>query len=497
MNSDENNRNGDGSNKRIRDVLDATETVEPRKETPKMPAEFSVEELNQRYAFVIVGGRAVILDENWKTLGRDRTPMHERIRFLTPDTFEKLFANQIYFVGGKPVTAARLWMQHPDRRQYQGLTFDPSLPPAGADSGGYYNLWQGFSVQPDPTASCDIFLDHLKTNIANGNEEHFRFILGTFADMFQNPTDRKGIALVFRGKQGTGKTVVGKHIGRLIEGNYALIDDPRYITGNFNAHMANILFLQADEGFWAGDKTAEGRLKGLVTSERQMIEMKGKDSIQLPNYVHLLVTSNSGWIVPAGLEERRFAVFDVGEHCMQNHEYFAEMAAELENGGYAALLHLLLTFDTSAIDLRKIPNTAALFDQKIASLLPAESWWYSCLQRGWIVEGSLGSRNDAEEEINTWPTWIEIGRVHSSYILHCEQTGVRHKKSSGQLGSDLRKFANGLERGRGTVGKNRPYIYRFPSLADCRAEFEKRIGTKIDWETGEPLSTSSTDEEEA
>mgnify|MGYP000856866344 CR=1 FL=1 len=51
----------------------------------------------------------------------------------------------------------------------------------------------------------------------------------------------------------------------------------RYLVGQFNAHLASCLFLQADEGFWAGDKQAEGRLKGLITSEYQMIELKGVD----------------------------------------------------------------------------------------------------------------------------------------------------------------------------------------------------------------------------
>ena len=494
--------NGNASNqcgeKRVRDVLAAAKTVDLGHSSPVAAARFDVEEFNERYAVVIIGGRLVILDENWKSLGRDRTPVHERIRFLAPDAFDKWLANRIFVVGEKQWTAAQLWMRDPARRYYQGLTFDPSLPPGGTNVGGYYNLWQGFTVEPNPNASCDIFLDHIRTNVANGNEAHAAFILGTFADMLQNPTDRKGIALVLRGKQGTGKTVVGKHVGRLIEGNYALVDDPRYIVGNFNAHLASLLLLQADEGFWAGDKQAEGRLKGLITSDRQMIEMKGKDPIQVRNYVHLLVTSNADWVVPAGHEERRFAVFDVGDHCMQNHEYFASMAAELEAGGYGALLHFLLHLDTGPIDLRHVPATSALFEQKIASLLPVESWWFSCLQRGWLVHPGTRDEDGAEDPVDeSWPAEIEIERVHRSFVYHCDRIGVRHKKTSPQLGIELRKLAKGLDRGRATIGSRRPYVYRLPTLEACRNNFEKRIGTTIDWETGEPVSTPSTNDGEA
>ena len=63
-----------------------------------------------------------------------------------------------------------------------------------------------------------------------------------------------------------------KVIGSLFPRHYFLVDDPRYVTGQFNAHMATCLLLQADEAVWAGDKSAEGRLKGLITSPIQQIE---------------------------------------------------------------------------------------------------------------------------------------------------------------------------------------------------------------------------------
>ena len=77
-------------------------------------------------------------------------------------------------------------------------------------------------------------------------------------------------------------------------------------------HMATCLFLQADEAVSAGDKHAEGRLKGLVTSTVEMIEAKGVDPVKVDNHLRLMMTSNSDWVVPAGKDERRFAIFDVG-----------------------------------------------------------------------------------------------------------------------------------------------------------------------------------------
>jgi hypothetical protein len=162
-------------------------------------------------------------------------------------------------------------------------------------------------------------------NICNGDEKHFRWVWGYLADMVQRPRQRPGTALVLRGKQGAGKSKLGEVIGRLFPEHYFQVDDPRYVTGNFNAHMATCLLLQADEAVWAGDKAAEGRLKGLITAHMQQIEAKGVDPIRLPNYMRVIMTSNEDWVVPAGKEERRFCVLDVSDRCAQNYYYFREM----------------------------------------------------------------------------------------------------------------------------------------------------------------------------
>jgi hypothetical protein len=188
---------------------------------------------------------------------------------------------------------------------------------------------------------------------------------------------------------GSGKSKLGEVFGSLISSHYFQIDTGRYVTGQFNSHMAHCLLLQADEAVWAGDKSAEGRLKGLITSEHQMVESKGVDPVRMPNYVRCIMTSNEGWVVPAGKDERRFCVLDVHPRCAQNHQYFGEMEEELKNGGRARLLFDLQRFDLSILNLRRIPKTKALLDQKIRSLDSVETYWFGRLWEGTTLsEGS-------------------------------------------------------------------------------------------------------------
>jgi hypothetical protein len=47
-----------------------------------------------------------------------------------------------------------------------------------------------------------------------------------------------------------------------------------------------------------------------------------RELVRVDNHVRLLITGNPDWLVPAGLEERRFAVLDVGDAHREDHGYF-------------------------------------------------------------------------------------------------------------------------------------------------------------------------------
>jgi hypothetical protein len=347
---------------------------------------YSVEEMNKEFALVLLGSRAVVLVVQVDAMIEDQQ------RILSVEAFKTYFGNRFTEHRGPDgkigvTTWGNRWLTSEERRSYHGIEFfpDPDNTP-GAE--GYLNLWSGFAfapaTEPDPRR-YKTFRDHLLHNVAGGNIDLFNWVFGFFAHMVQRPRERLGVALVLRGRMGTGKTKVGEIFGALFPRHYSLVDNPRYVTGQFNAHMATCLLLQADEAVWAGDKSTEGRLKGLITSPIQQIEAKGIDPIRLRNYVRLVMTSNEDWVVPAGKDERRFAVLDVDSRCAQQHDYFRQMDEELKNGGYEHLLADLLRFDLSKVDLRKIPRTAALLEQKLRSLDSVDSWWFSRLNAGAVT----------------------------------------------------------------------------------------------------------------
>jgi hypothetical protein len=265
-----------------------------------------IAEINSEYALVLAGNKAAVMKFEDNT----------RFRLLQVGAFRQWFANQLVMIGKEAGSLGDHWLRHTERRQYGGIEF---APPGSAVRSGYYNLWQGFAVEPREGGDCSKFLAHLKDNAARGDQDTYLWIVGWWAQILQQPSIKMATALVLRGPFGAGKTKIGQVMSTLIGEHYLLVASPRYITGNFNSHMASLLALHADEAFWAGDKASVGTLRDLVSGDHHMLEYKGVDQIRIKNHMRLFVTGNPDWMVPAGFRERRWAVFDMGDEHMQDH----------------------------------------------------------------------------------------------------------------------------------------------------------------------------------
>lgn len=446
------------------------------KETPRTA---EVERLNETHALIIVGGHAVVLREITTPDGQPD------LQFLSVDAFKEWHRPNRIEVGvgkdGEPKysSLANVWLNSVERRQYLGLTFSPD-----SKDDSFYNLWRGFAVEPKHGA-FPLFQSHILENVCRGDVHLFDWVMGWFAQLVQQPTVKPGTALVLRGKQGTGKSKVGEVFGSLFGPHYLSASSPHRLTGRFNAHLASCLLLHAEEAFWSGDHQAESQIRDLITSSHHLIEHKGREPFRVRNLTRLFVTGNADWIIPAAFEERRFAVLDMSDDRRQDHDYFAAIDREMAGGGREALLHYLLNFDLSQVDLRRIPITEALNEQKLRSMRPEEKWWHGRLQAGCLLP-----EHDGE-----WSTEVSADRLFESYVAHAAKTNIKTRAAEIELGLMLRDFVPGISRSRrrfaepdGFSGMKsvRAYVYILPPLPQCRAAWEGRLGTTIDWSEDDP-----------
>ena len=116
----------------------------------------------------------------------------------------------------------------------------------------------------------------------------------------QNPDEPAEVALTFRGEPGTGKGVFGRAMAQLFGQHGLHTGGSELITGRFNKHFRDCCLLFADEVVWDGDRKAEAKMKTFLTEPTLMIEGKGVDAVSWPNMLHVIISSNSDWVVPAG-----------------------------------------------------------------------------------------------------------------------------------------------------------------------------------------------------
>ncbi len=430
-----------------------------KREAASEAIEKEIHELNARHAVIRIGGKTAILNE-----GTDPVLRRREITLSSPADFRTYYANRDVFDGKKSVNAAQYWLRHQKRRQYEGLVFAP-----GQETPGYYNLWRGFAVEPKH-GNCSLYLNHIRDVIASGDDEIYEYVIAWMADAVQNPARRPGTAIVLRGKQGVGKGVFCSEFGRLFGQHFVHVQHARHLTGHFNAHLKDALIVFADEAFWAGDKAAEGALKAMVTEDVLPIEFKGKDAIYVRNHIRLLVSSNNEWVVPAGLEERRFFVLDVSEARMQDRNYFGAFIDQMNNGGREALLDFLMNYDLHGVDLGKFPKTSALQEQKLHSMTPVQKWWFDRL-----MDGAVCSTD------SKWMNEVATHLVHEDYVNHSSAIGCSRKSTQTELGTALNKLVPGLQKKRRGSGQHRKWYYVFPDPAECRAAFDRLMGAKNPW----------------
>jgi hypothetical protein len=125
--------------------------------------------------------------------------------------------------------------------------------------------------------------------------------------------------------------------------------------------------------------------------------------------------------------------------------------------------------DLTGYDPRKIPRTAALFDQKKLGFDDTTRWWFSLL-----LEGEPWKRAISTEHVHS-----EVAAMSSNpYSKRAIETAV---------GVQLRKLCPAItkERHRERASKHRVMYYQFPELKKCREAFEKAIQQRVNWETGD------------
>ena len=429
-------------------------------------------------------------------------------RFQKKSDFFDLYAGSKFNTGTldrpKYECSAQTWFNDGRRRTYkEGIIFDPSRTYECNEE--TFNKWPGFAIKP-VEGSAAFFEDHILEVLANGDEEHAKWILAWFAHKFQFPAKKIMSALVFRHeREGTGKSWPIRKLGYLLDGDlprptklYFKTSRWDSIIHTFNIDLETALLIHFEEADRA-ENINPSDINEFITGDIHTVEAKYLPRRQVKNYSDLIITGNAKWIVPASRSARRYGIFDGSNKYEQQNDHFQRMDDLWFNGGAQSVMWMLKNYDTTKFDLRNPPKTAALLNQKDYSLKYEQRFWLDILRRGQLPYARITHGRYYDSMFSGERPMHEFhfltARAFEDFLSYTKNMAARSRSDESSFGIEMREFfpkdgviAYGTGRGSGRIlsflRKERisgAYYYIIPSLYICRWLFDVITGQEHDW----------------
>lgn len=417
-----------------------------------------VAECNDRFFVSTEGNTAFVYEEAF-----NHESGRPELRRLTLSAFKQLHSTDLVSIpkssgGVDTVSKALIWLTSPNRRTFSSGF---ALLPTGKCPPTIYNLWRGWGV-PATAGDVSFILSYIESVLCSGNREYYEYLIQWLAHCVQHPSLPAQVAVVLRGGKGIGKSTLGRLMVLIFGVHGMQITNSRHLLGNFNGHLKTTLLLFADEAFYAGDPQGASVLKGLVTEDALVIEQKGIDAVQVTNRLKIIMASNSDWVVPASSDERRFFVLEVSHERQGDFAYWDELNRGIYNGGAAVFLDYLLNVDLTHFNIREVPQTSGLTNQKLQSFGALDGFLFDAL--------SLGSIDG-----RTWETNKSFDVIRSRLAECLEEFCQKHPRhrysipTAQYVGRHLLDMVGATKSRRS--GGNRENVYIFPGLVEARQIF--------------------------
>ena len=260
---------------------------------------------------------------------KDFLLMFEHLRVIVPIPTEKgLFKTRLVSIG-------QIWMEHPEKKCKGKIVFDPR--PTYTQGRDVFNIYSGLSLTVDKCkidvlkSKIDykdyikILLRHIFDIWCNENDTIYQYVIKWLAHAVLKPWIKMGVALVLVGAEGVGKSKIVEALGQIYGKHYLHITDMEDLLGKFNSHLADKLFVFADEAVPGNCKSLSGKLKGLLTEPSLRCEHKGFDTYYVDNYSNFIFASNNDHAIQAGESSRRFMCLNCTSKYRGNYDHFKEL----------------------------------------------------------------------------------------------------------------------------------------------------------------------------
>jgi hypothetical protein len=180
------------------------------------------------------------------------------------------------------------------------------------DNKKYFNtynktkLWDYFEKKKDYNFPL---IKELLINLCNKDEKSYNYFNNWLGWQIQNPTEKLPTAIIFQGRQGSGKGTLKSAVLDNIFGNNCIEINQTHLESTFNEYLLGKQIIVANEVMHNDNRqTLPNVLKNLVTDKEITISRKFKREIQGNNYTHWIFCTNSDNPIKIEEDDRRYTV---------------------------------------------------------------------------------------------------------------------------------------------------------------------------------------------
>lgn len=313
----------------------------------------AIDELNDRYSFVMMSGKHKVFD-------------HQEKIFCELESV-KIFQNQQILHNNKIVNPSTMWINDRElRRNFDKVVFRP-YPTNDKFVDNHFNTWHGWAVEAVEQSDqrqfkihVEPWLNHIHDVFCSGDTEQSKYFIQWIAHLFQKPEKKPGVAIVIQSGQGFGKGLLVTLLEKMIGHSYtARITDSHQVAGGFSGHMKDTILVNFDEATWGGDKKANGRLKAIITENHLTVEEKHKNAEKIEHFARFLITTNNKYSVPVEADDRRFFVPDVTNKKPSDTDFQPIIDINDNDEAIQYIFSYFMSLDISGFNITRFPDSCA------------------------------------------------------------------------------------------------------------------------------------------
>lgn len=181
------------------------------------------------------------------------------------------------------------------------------------DNRKYFNIYtktELWDLQPKKEINGFPHIKELIMNLVGDDEKSYNYFNKWLGWQLQNPTKKLPTAVIFQGRQGSGKgTLLDLVLSNIFGDNVQEINQT-HLESSFNEYLMGKQMIIANEVMHNENRqTLPNVLKNLVTDSVITISRKFKKEIKCNNYTHWIFCTNSDNPIKIEDDDRRYSVF--------------------------------------------------------------------------------------------------------------------------------------------------------------------------------------------